>query len=50
MLPDIPERGLLSKIYVKFHVTKQGFSHVASDWLAAVLPANQMAGWQIFVN
>ena len=42
--------GLLSKTHVKFHVSKQGFSSMASDWLAAVLPANQMPGMKIFVN
>ena len=42
--------GLLSKIHVKFHVSYQGFSNMASDWLAAVLPANQMPGLKIFVN
>ena len=42
--------GLLSKIRVKFHVCKLGFSNMASDWLAAVLPANQMPGLKIFVN
>ena len=25
-------------------------SNMASDWLAAVLPANQMPGFKIFVN
>ena len=29
--------GLLRKIHVKIHVSKQGFSNMASDWLAAVL-------------
>ena len=33
-----------SKIHVKFHASQQGFSNVASDWLTAVLPANQMPG------
>ena len=28
----------------------QGFSNMASDWLAAVLPANQMPGIKICVN
>ena len=32
--------GLLSKVHVKIHVSKQGFSSMASDWLAAVLCAN----------
>ena len=41
---------LLSKIHVKFHVGLQGFSNMASDWLAAVLPANQTPGLRIFVN
>ena len=38
--------GLLSKI----HVSWQGFSNMASDWLAAVLPVNQMPGLKIFVT
>ena len=29
--------GLLSDIHVKFHVSWQGFSNMAYDWLAAVL-------------
>ena len=33
--------GLLSKINVKFYVSQQGFSNVASDSLAAVLPVTQ---------
>ena len=41
--------GLLSEIYSnKFHVRYQGFSNMASDWLVAVLPANQMPGLKIF--
>ena len=42
--------GLLSKIHVKFYVSQQEFSNMASDWLVAVLPANQMPGLKIFVN
>ena len=42
--------GLQSKIHAKFHVIQQGFSNIDSDWLAAVLPANQMPGCKIFVN
>ena len=42
--------GLLSKFHVKIHVSKQGFSSMASDWLAAVLCANQMSGLKILVN
>ena len=42
--------GLPSKIHVKFHVGLQGFSNMASDRLATVLPANQMPGLKIFVN
>ena len=42
--------GIQSKIHIKFHVLWQGFSNMASDWLAAVLPANQMPGLKIFVN
>ena len=42
--------GLLCKIHVNFHVSQQGFSDMASDWLAAVLPADQMPGLEIFVN
>ena len=42
--------GLLSKIHVKFHVRLQGFSNIASDWLVAVLPANQMPGLKILTN
>ena len=38
--------GLLGKIHVKFYASYQGFSNMASDWLAAVLPANQMPGWR----
>ena len=45
-----PGPGLLSKIHVKFDVSQQGFSNIASDWLAAVLPANHMPGLKIFVN
>ena len=37
--------GLLCKIHV---VSQQGFSNMASDWLAAVLPANQMPDLKIF--
>ena len=36
--------GLLAKIHVKIHVIKQDVSNRASDWLAAVLPANQKHG------
>ena len=46
---QIQDWGLLSKIHVKSHVSLQGFSNMASDWLAAVLPANQMPGLKIFV-
>ena len=42
--------GLPIKIHMKFHVSQLGFSNVASDWLAAVLPANQMPGLKIFVK
>ena len=42
--------GLPSKSLVKIHVSQQGFSNMASDWLVAVLPANQMPGLKIFVN
>ena len=42
--------GLLSKIHVKFYVNWQEFSSMASDWLAAVLPANQMPSLLIFVT
>ena len=38
--------GLLSKIHVKNY----GSWHMASDWLAALLPANQKAGLEIFVS
>ena len=38
--------GLWSKIHVEFYVSQQAFSYKASDWLAAVLPANQMPGLQ----
>ena len=40
----------LSKIHVKYHVSKQGFSNMAFDCLVAVLPANQMPGLKIFVQ
>ena len=36
--------GLLSEIHVYIHVSEQRFSNMAFDWLAAVLPANQMPG------
>ena len=42
--------GLLSEIHAKFHASSQGFSNMASDWLAAVLPAKQMPGLKICVN
>ena len=29
--------GLLRKIHVKIHVSKQGFSNIAFDWLSVVL-------------
>ena len=45
-----PGLGLPSKIHVKFHVNKHGFSNMATDWLAAVLPANQIPALKIFVN
>ena len=44
------EPGLLSKIHVKIHVRWQEFSNMASNWLAALQPANQMPGLKIFVN
>ena len=37
---DMPP-GLLRKFHVKIHVSKQTFSNLAFDWLAAQLPANQ---------
>ena len=40
--------GLLREFHVKIYVKSQGFSNMASDWLAAVLPANQMPGLKIF--
>ena len=39
--------GLLSKTHVKFSL--QGCSNMGSDWLAAVLPANEKPGLQIFL-
>ena len=36
--------------YVKIHVIWQGFSNMASDCLAAQLPANQKPGLKILVN
>ena len=42
--------GLLSKIHVKFCVSWQGFPNMASDWLVAVLPANQMPSLKFFVH
>ena len=45
-----PGPGLLSKIHVQFHVSQLGFSDMASDWLAAVLPANEMTCLKIVVN
>ena len=41
---------LLRKINVKIHVSLPGFSHMASDWLAAVMLDIQMSGLKIFVN
>ena len=41
---------ITKQIHVKFHVSWQRFSNMASDWLAAVLPANQMPGLKICVN
>ena len=38
------------KIHIKCHVSQQGFSNVASDWVATVLPANQMPGLKIFIK
>ena len=43
-------KGLLRKIHVKFHVSYQGCSNLASDWLVSLLPANQMLGLEIFGN
>ena len=40
----------LSKIQVKIHTSWQGYPNLASDWMVAVLPANQMPGLKIFVN
>ena len=37
-----PGWGLLSKIHVRFHVVLQWFYNMASDWLSAVLPVNQV--------
>ena len=34
---------LLSEIHVKIHASKQGFSTMASDWLAAVLLTTEYA-------
>ena len=42
--------GLLSKIHVKFYASLQGLSNMASDWRAALLPANKMLGLKIFVD
>ena len=42
--------GLLSKIHVEFHVSWHRFPNMASDWLAAVLPANWMPGLNILVK
>ena len=36
--------GLMAKIDIKIHVSKQRFPNVAGHWLVAVLPANQKAG------
>ena len=35
-----PGLELPSKIHVKFHVNKHGFSNMATAWLAVVLQAN----------
>ena len=38
------------KIFDKIHVSKQRCSNMASDCLAAVLPANEMPGLKLFVK
>ena len=42
--------GLLRNIHVKIHISLQRISNLASDWLAAQLPANQMPGLKIHVR
>ena len=42
-----PGAWVFNKTHVKIHISSEGFSSTASDWLAAVLPANQMPGLNI---
>ena len=41
---------MLNKIHVKIQVNQQEFSNMASDWLAAVLPASQIPSLKMFLN
>ena len=38
------------KIHAKSHISQHGFSNMTSDWLTALLPANQMQSLKIIVN
>ena len=42
--------GFLSKILVKIHAKLQRFSNMASDWLAIILPGNEMPGLKILLT
>ena len=39
-----------NEFHIKIHVHSQEFSVMASDWLAALLPANQKPSLKIFVD
>ena len=47
---DISGAWISKKIHVYSYISKKGFSNMASDWLAALLPANQEPGFKILVN
>ena len=42
--------GILSTIHVKIHVSEQGFSNLASDWLAAVMPVKYQVWKSLLIN
>ena len=41
---------LLNIIHVQIHGSQQWISNIASDWVVAVLSANQVLGLKIFVK
>ena len=49
---EINDKGLVlqSKTHNKFHASQQVFLNLASDFMTAVLPANQTSCLKIFVN